>query len=185
MPKSTKDEILNTLLELLKNKQLDDITVTELVEKCGISRQAFYYHFSDLYCVVDWALQREQDALKLVIPDEWWQTMMDIVDLFHRNRTVVLNIYRAYERSYVEHCLRRWIRPLIDVKVQEGARLHRVTEQQTEFVAELCSLGLVSLVLNWLDRGMPSSFKDQMDDFYCIIDGSLDYMLERLEQKNR
>ena len=36
------------LAELLQAKRLDDITVTQLVEKCGISRQAFYYHFSAL-----------------------------------------------------------------------------------------------------------------------------------------
>ena len=41
MPKSTKNQIMTTLAELLRAKRLDDITVTELVENCGISRQAF------------------------------------------------------------------------------------------------------------------------------------------------
>ena len=57
MPKSTKNQIMNALAALLRTKRLDDITVTELVEKCGISRQAFYYHFSDLYGVVDYGIQ--------------------------------------------------------------------------------------------------------------------------------
>ena len=52
MAKSTKNEIVVTLGGLLQSKRLDGITVTELVERCGISRQAFYYHFSDLYGVV-------------------------------------------------------------------------------------------------------------------------------------
>ena len=51
MPKSTKNQIMNALAELLQTKRLDDITVTELVEQCGLSRQAFYYHFSDLYAL--------------------------------------------------------------------------------------------------------------------------------------
>lgn len=39
MPKSTKNQIKHALAGLLQTKRLDDITVTELVEKCGISRQ--------------------------------------------------------------------------------------------------------------------------------------------------
>ena len=38
MPKSTKNQIMNALAELLQTKRLDDITVTELVEQCGLSR---------------------------------------------------------------------------------------------------------------------------------------------------
>lgn len=48
MPKSTKNQIMNALAELLQTKRLDDITVTELVEQCGLSRQAFYYLDSGL-----------------------------------------------------------------------------------------------------------------------------------------
>ena len=63
MPKSTKNQIMNALAELLQTKRLDDITVTELVEQCGLSRQAFYYHFSDLYGVVDYGIQQLLDGL--------------------------------------------------------------------------------------------------------------------------
>lgn len=75
MPRSTKGEIQAALLELLEQKPLDEITVTELVERCGISRQAFYYHFSDLYGVVDWSLQQELEKLQDIRPDQWWTVM--------------------------------------------------------------------------------------------------------------
>ena len=41
MPKSTKQDILDTLLILLRDKTISDITVKDLTERCGISRQAF------------------------------------------------------------------------------------------------------------------------------------------------
>ena len=71
MPKSTKNQIMNALAALLRTKRLDDITVTELVERCGISRQAFYYHFSDLYGVVDYGIQTMLDELGAAKPEEW------------------------------------------------------------------------------------------------------------------
>lgn len=106
MAKSTKNEIVTTLGGLLQVKRLDDITVTELVERCGISRQAFYYHFSDLYGVVDYAIQQFLDELEAPSPDQWRASLEKTLNLLRENRTLVLNVYRAYERSYVEHDLR-------------------------------------------------------------------------------
>ena len=44
MANFTERELLNTLKELLKDKSLDRITVKELTDRCGISRNTFYYH---------------------------------------------------------------------------------------------------------------------------------------------
>lgn len=97
MAKSTKNEIVGALRELLQAKRLDDITVTELVERCGISRQAFYYHFSDLYSVVDYAIQQLLDELGVAGPEDWRSSLEQVLTLLRGNRTLVLNVYRAYE----------------------------------------------------------------------------------------
>ena len=185
MPRSTKGEIQAALLELLEQNPLDENTVTELVERCGISRQAFYYHFSDLYGVVDWGLQQEMEKLQDIRPDQWWTVMQQTMERLRNHRTVVLNIYRAYERSYVEHYLCRWLLPPIRAKVEETAKNHRVTPQQEQFVTQLCAQGLASVVLRWVDRGMPQNSVDWLEDFYAIMDGSMDFMLERLAQRRQ
>lgn len=185
MSKSTKAEIGRTLAELLESKPLDDITVTELVERCGISRQAFYYHFPDLYGVVEWVVESGIEELRHIQGGDWRDAVERLLRSIQEHRTMLLNAYHAYERSYVEYKLRQWISPLIEVKVRETARSHRVTESQMSFVVELCSQGLVSILLSWFERGIPAEITDRMDDFYCIMEGSLDYMLERLARKNR
>ena len=184
MPKSTKNQIMNALAELLRVKRLDDITVTELVEKCGISRQAFYYHFSDLYGVVDYGIQ-QLDELGVDQPEEWRASLERTLTLLRENRTLVLNVYRAYERSYVEHDLRRWAMPLVEARTRLAAQKYRVTEDQVIFMSELLTQGLASIVLSWVEQGMPSSVIERMDDFDILVGGCLDYTLERLAQKNK
>lgn len=184
MPKSTKNEIVVTLGRLLQTKRLDDITVTELVEQCGISRQAFYYHFSDLYGVVDYAIQLLLDELGTERPEEWRTVLERTLRLLRENRTLVLNVYRAYERSYVEHSLRRWATPLVGARTRLSAQKYNVTEDQINFMTEVLTQGLVSTVLSWVERGMPSSVIERMDDFDILVEGCLDYTLERLAQKN-
>ncbi len=48
----TQERLQNALLELLETKELKEITVKEICENAGISRNAFYQHYSykeDLY----------------------------------------------------------------------------------------------------------------------------------------
>ena len=182
MPRSTKQDILDTLLLLLKDKTLNDITVKDLTERCGISRQAFYYHFQDLYAVVDWALQQELDMLAQEKDLE--STKAKVVEQMLRNRAVVLNLYRSFERSYVEHYLRKWALPIVEEKVAQQAEHYHVTREQAKFVAELATTALLSLVLGWLDRGMPGRVLEHLDDLEAISDGGVDSILERLERKN-
>lgn len=185
MPKYTKNQILNALALLLQTKRLDDITVTELVEKCGISRQAFYYHFSDLYGVVDYGIQQLLDKLGAVRPEDWHTAIERTLTLLRENRVLALNVYRAYERSYVESHVRRWAAPLVEARTRLAARGYAVTEDQIAFMTELLTQGLASIVLSWVEQGMPSSVIERMDDFDILVGGCLDYTLERLAQKNK
>lgn len=185
MTKSTKDEILGTLLKLLEKKQLDTITVTELVEQCGLSRQAFYYHFSDIYSVIDYGVEQEVAKIGQMELSDWKAALEETLMRARENRTVLLNIYRAYERSYVEYNFRQWARPIIALKVNEAAKNHPVTEEQVDLVQEVCVQLLASVVLGWVDRGMPARPVRQLDDFYVIMEGGLDFLMARLAQKNK
>ena len=183
MPRSTKQDILDTLLLMLKDRTLDDITVKDLTERCGISRQAFYYHFQDLYAVVDWALQEE---LTLLYKEKGLGAARDIVvEQMLDNRAVVLNLYRSFERSYIEHYLRKWFLPLAEELVEREAKDRFVTQDQCRFVADLLTTVLLSLILGWLDRGMPGRALGHLDDLHTVLDGGVGNMLERLEKKNR
>lgn len=63
MPIDTKRIIANALEEMLRNKSIDKITVSSLIEACGVSRQTFYYHFRDIMDVLEWSIQRETARL--------------------------------------------------------------------------------------------------------------------------
>lgn len=51
MAKFTKKAIMDCFLNMLKRKNIDRVTVTDICEECGINRNTFYYYFSDmLHC---------------------------------------------------------------------------------------------------------------------------------------
>ena len=64
MPNYTKQAIMNAFLRLLEEKSLAKITVQEIITECQISRNTFYYHFGDIYALLDALIQRDVSVLK-------------------------------------------------------------------------------------------------------------------------
>ena len=59
----TKNALEESLKKFLLQKPLDKITISDLTTDCGISRMAFYYHFKDIYNLIDgpvWRMQKER-----------------------------------------------------------------------------------------------------------------------------
>ena len=66
MAKFTKKAIMDCFLNMLKRKNIDRVTVTDICEECGINRNTFYYYFSDIYDVLDSVLIEEQKRILIL-----------------------------------------------------------------------------------------------------------------------
>ena len=74
MTNATKAALEASLKKLLLKKPLDKITINDLTTDCGISRMAFYYHFKDIYDLVEWScLEDATQALQGKKTYETWQ----------------------------------------------------------------------------------------------------------------
>ena len=51
MSQVTKRALEASLKNLLLQKPLSKITISDITEDCGINRMTFYYHFKDIYDV--------------------------------------------------------------------------------------------------------------------------------------
>ena len=59
MRQSTKQALSETFKILLEDQTIDKITVKDIVSKCGVNRQTFYYHFRDIYELMEWTLEND------------------------------------------------------------------------------------------------------------------------------
>ena len=59
MAQFTKKAILDSFVELISERPFDKITVKDIVTRCGVNRNTFYYYFEDVYALVDELFQVE------------------------------------------------------------------------------------------------------------------------------
>ena len=77
MSNITKYALESSLKKMMLTKPLDKITIRDLTEDCGISRMAFYYHFKDIYDLVEWACV--EDAAKALEGKKTYRTRYIII----------------------------------------------------------------------------------------------------------
>ena len=64
MSQVTKRALEASLKHLLLQKPLNKITINDIAEDCGINRMTFYYHFKDIYDLVEWTLRGGRAAAR-------------------------------------------------------------------------------------------------------------------------
>ena len=59
----TQKAILQTFQQMLEEMPFDKITVSAIVSRCEISSNTFYYHYRDIYDLLDAWLSEQENAV--------------------------------------------------------------------------------------------------------------------------
>ena len=167
MPNTTKYALEESLKRLLLHKPLDKITIQDLTADCGISRMSFYYHFKDIYDLVEWScIEDGRKALQgKKTYDTWQEGMLQIFEVVLEDRRFIMNVYRAVERSKIESYLYELTYRLIADVVEEKCADAKLAQEDKTFIAEFYKYGFVGIMLDWIDRGMkddPAAIVEKM-----------------------
>lgn len=156
MSQVTKRALEQSLKNLLLQKSLTKITVKDITEDCGINRMTFYYHFKDIYDLVEWACL--EDARKALEEkktfDTWQQGFLQIFEAVQANKPFIINVYRCVHREQVECYLKPLVEHLLLEVIQEEAAEQKVREEDRKFVAQVYSYIFIGLMLDWIKDDM-------------------------------
>lgn len=175
MSNTTKLALEASLKKQLLHKPLDKITINDLTEDCGISRMTFYYHFKDIYDLVEWAcLEDGKKALRdKKTYDTWQEGLGQIFEAVMENKPFIMNVYRSVSREKIEHYLFGLTYSLIAGVVEEKCAGAKVTEEDKRFIAEFYKYGFVGIMLDWIDRGMKDDYKVIVERMSVMLHGNV------------
>lgn len=181
MSQFTKRALEDSLKHLLLQKPLNKITINDIAEDCGINRMTFYYHFKDIYDLVEWScLEDAQRALDGKKSYETWQ--QGFVQIFHavrENKVFVMNVYRCVNREQVEKYLVPLTDQLIMGVITERAAGMTVREADQQFIAQVYSYAFVGIMLDWIRDDMRADPEELVNRLAMVIHGGITQALER------
>ena len=173
---NTKQALDASLKKMMLKKPLDKITIRDLTDDCGISRMAFYYHFKDIYDLVEWSCL--EDAARALqgkkTCDTWQEGLVQIFEAVLENKPFVLNAYRCISREQMERFLYKLAYGLIRGVVDEKSEGVAISEQDKAFIADFYKYSFVGVMLDWISRGMNADYHEIAARMALTMQGSID-----------
>lgn len=182
MSQITKRALEASLKNVLRQKPLNKITINDLAEDCGINRMTFYYHFKDIYDLVEWVCL--EDATQALADnkhyDTWEQGFAQIFYAVKENKPFVMNVYRCVSREQAERYLKPLVDKLIMDVVEEKSQNMVVRQEDKDFIAKVYSYIFVGLMLDWIAADMEGEPELIVDKLATVIKGDITSALNHM-----
>ena len=164
MANFTRRAIKETFLKLLNNRPLNQITVKDIVEGCGINRNSFYYHFEDLPALVEEIVGEQVQALIQKHPtvrsvEECFDV---IIELVMENKRAVYHIYNSLSRDVFERYLMDICQYIADSYVKAEFEGTSLSGEDLQTLIRFHKCECFGSVIDWLNGGM----KDDIADYF-------------------
>ena len=181
MHNETKALLANALIVMLQKRPIDKITVKDLVDECGLTRQTFYNHFYDIYELVEWIyLQAAEKSLaENKDYDTWQRGFYQVLISIRNNKVLVQNTYRSTNRDSLERYMYTVIYDQIIAVVERQAIGMSVDQKHKNFIAHFYSLAFIALIFEWIKDGMKEKPEEIVEQTGVLIKGDFEKALKK------
>lgn len=181
MQQTTEDVLIDSLNIILEKKPIDKITVKDIVTECGLTRQTFYNHFSDIYELVEYSAKQNVHELLSSVSDydTWQKGFYDIMLAMRDHETIIQNIYQSAYRDLMEKYIYKVIYSYIINVVEKQAEGMVVDAKHKDFIAHFYSLAFIALILEWVMDNMREDPKEIVDQTGVLVLGDFKKALKK------
>ena len=170
-----KTALARALRDALTTTPLSKVTVSGLTRAAGVTRQAFYYHFSDIRDLTVWVFKREvgNQVAAHSTYDEWSDGLLAMLVWMQSHpeetRSVISSLGMEELQIFLHKQLRAVMEPIVD---QLGADL-TVTEGDRMFITDHFTLAILGHISQWIATGMSADPYILTERIARILDGQV------------
>ena len=173
----TKDAIVKAFGDLLTERPLSKITVKDIVDRCGINRNTFYYHFESIPSLLEQTVKYMTD--EIIQDHSKFGSPMDCITPFVQyctgHKKAILHIYRSVQREVFLTYLNRTAMYIVSQYVEAataGLFTSDVQDREKQLLIRYYKCTLVGGLLDWLDNRMEYDLLAVAEDICRLFAGS-------------
>ena len=154
--RNCKKMIMEAFWELLKEKSYSEITVKQIVMRCGVNRNTFYYYFQDIPSLAEEILNNKINTLidRHCRVGSLEECISLVVQFSKENQKIVMHFYKSLPRDiFIKH-LDNLIYNLVSEYIENIAIALKIEVENKEIILRFFKCLLVGVFLDWLDKEM-------------------------------
>lgn len=179
----TKYKLANSMKACMRTTAVDRITVKDIVEGCGVTRQTFYRNFLDKYDLINWYFDKlvlqsfEQIGMGHTVGESLKQKFEFILN----EKAFFTEAFRSDDHnSLKEHDFELILQFYLDLI---GKRTSKALDGDITFLLEMYCRGSVYMTVKWVLGGMKDSPKEMAGKLVEAMPPKLSSLFEELGLK--
>ncbi|MFR7589919.1 MAG: TetR/AcrR family transcriptional regulator C-terminal domain-containing protein [Longibaculum sp.] len=179
MANYTQKAIIQTFEDMLHDMPFDKITVSAIVSRCDISSNTFYYHFHDIYDLLEkWLDTKETKYFdKNDMNVNWEETLKTIFHDVQDHPDIVNHIFNSISRERLERYAFDSVEATIYQLVQNKAEGSSLSEESQKMIASICCYTLFGFLIKFIWNGMSADVDQSIDQLGIIFEKSIEYII--------
>lgn len=144
----TLDWFSQALIQLMEKYPYQEITISQLSDKAGLSRRTFYRHFNNIDDVFQRLVQLKVDELFLFMKEHEPKTFDDVVFSYFK----YWSLHKNFLTLLKKHQLMHWL--LYDLaKNMDKSFLDNYFINNHDYIYSFASGGIWNLLVLWVEKG--------------------------------
>lgn len=155
MASFTKFAILKVFGDLAASRPVDKITVKDITDQCGISRNTFYYHYQDIYQVLKAYVQYSAEhVIELMVEDEGEDGKAGLKEIryLEANRELLCNLYRSAANEEVRNCLQSASQIIFDRLIESVSQGMEVQAEDKKILSAVYQYTVRGIMTSWMEE---------------------------------
>lgn len=151
----TKKIIKDTFWELLEEKPYNKITVQDIVGRCHVNRNTFYYHFQDIPTLMTDSIEDWMDEVisQYGMAESPADCLIYIGQEFMKRRKAFLHLFRYVQKEAFLSKMNKMIYNVIQRYVDGIAEYRQISKTEKETLIRCYKCVFTGSLLDWLEEG--------------------------------
>ena len=150
----TKRALAASLKSIMAHKPFSKITVTEIIDDCGVNRKTFYYHFENIYALLHWMLEQESvEILKhFNLMTDYRDAVSFVMDYIESNRHIINCALDSGGRDELHRFFFKDFMGIADsvLRGMEEKYWQKLPDEYRSFMAEFYCEAIVGMIVSWI-----------------------------------
>ena len=166
-----KRAIEASFLKLLDERPFEKITVKNIVDDCGLTRNTFYNYFEDTYDVVDGLLRAlvcdviDSDEA----PDTLAAAMRPVMQFAREHPRAISHLYRSSKREELMLCFDKMFELMAARLCASSVRAGGLAAEDEALMVQSCRFLLSGFFEQWIAKGMEESLEQTLARLEIVL----------------
>ena len=184
MSQVTKRALEASLKKILQTKPFEKVTIKDITDDCGVNRMTFYYHFKDIYDLVEWICY--EDAKEIIAEkrtyENWQERMLQIFQEVRKSKVFVDNVYRAVGKERIEDFLHPLVRDLLMQVMKDLEMDRKLPEEDETFIANYYTYAFTGILFDWIKHDMKEEPAKIIRQMSLVVAGTVEEAIQRFRK---